>query len=129
MAEPGDDAVVVNACESAPYKLAQKVRRTDKFWIKAQPYSLAHMLDGDPLVDLFVGGTVYQAFLSALSYHRWHSPVSGRIVKTCVVDGTYYSETLTEGPDRPGRTHRRAISPRWRRGRSCLSRRITRISV
>ncbi len=36
------------------------------------------MLDNDPLVDKFVGGTIYQAFLSALSYHRWHAPVSGK---------------------------------------------------
>jgi phosphatidylserine decarboxylase len=31
------------------------------------------------LAELFQGGTVYQAFLSALSYHRWHSPVNGVI--------------------------------------------------
>lgn len=39
------------------------------------------MLAHDKLAEQFVGGTVYQAFLSALSYHRWHSPVSGKIVK------------------------------------------------
>jgi phosphatidylserine decarboxylase len=40
---------------------------------------------------------VYQAFLSAKSYHRGHSPVSGKVVKTRVVDGTYYSEIPAEG--------------------------------
>jgi phosphatidylserine decarboxylase len=49
-----------------------------------------------------VGGTVYQAFLSALSYHRWHSPVDGRIVKAYVKDGTYYSEAPAEGYDPAG---------------------------
>jgi len=34
------------------------------------------MLDGKFVKD-FVGGTVYQAYLSAENYHRWHSPVSG----------------------------------------------------
>jgi phosphatidylserine decarboxylase len=102
IAAPNDDNVIINACESAPYKLAYQVKRYDQFWIKAQPYSLEHMLANDPLVEKFVGGTIYQAFLSALSYHRWHSPVSGRVVKSYVQEGTYYSETLAEGFDRSG---------------------------
>ena len=102
VASPNDDAVVVNACESAPYRLARDVKRRDRFWIKAQPYSVAHMLANDELVDEFVGGTIYQAFLSALSYHRWHSPVSGKIVKTAVIDGSYYSEAQSDGFDPAG---------------------------
>jgi len=97
--KPGDDGVIANACESAPYRIATDVSLRDRFWIKAQPYSLQHMMASDPLVDEFVGGTIYQAFLSALSYHRWHSPVSGRIVKTRVVDGSYYAAALAEGFD------------------------------
>lgn len=102
IALPFDDAVIANACESAPYKISEDVQRRDSFWIKAQRYSLEHMLAGDTLVDQFVGGTIYQAFLSALSYHRWHSPVTGTIVKAYVQDGTYYSETLAEGFDPSG---------------------------
>jgi phosphatidylserine decarboxylase len=60
------------------------------------------MLDGDPLSAQFERGTIYQAFLSALSYHRWHSPVSGTIVKTKVIDGSYYAESLVEGFDPAG---------------------------
>ena len=48
------------------------------------------MLAGDDSVDQFVGGTVYQAFLSATNYHRWHSPVAGTIVRAFVEEGTYY---------------------------------------
>ncbi len=102
IASPDDDKVIVNACESAPYKCAHNVKRRDRFWIKAQPYSLEHMLANDNLLDKFLGGTVYQAFLSALSYHRWHSPVSGKVIKTYVKEGTYYSETLAEGFDPSG---------------------------
>jgi phosphatidylserine decarboxylase len=102
VASPKDDAVIANACESAPYRLARNVRLRDRFWIKGQPYSLDHMLDGDPLTGRFAGGTIYQAFLSALSYHRWHSPVSGTIVKTRLVDGSYYAQALSEGFDPAG---------------------------
>lgn len=99
VASPDDDKVIANACESAPYRLAKNVKLADRFWIKAQPYSLKHMMAMDPLAGQFEGGTVYQAFLSALSYHRWHSPVSGRIVKTRLIDGSYYAAALSEGFD------------------------------
>jgi len=102
VASPEDDAVIVNVCESAPYRLARHVKQHDKFWIKSQPYSIAHMLANDTLVPLFVGGTVYQAYLSPLSYHRWHSPVSGTVAKAYVKDGTYYSEAPSEGFDPAG---------------------------
>lgn len=102
VASPNDGAVIANSCESAPYRIAQEVKALDCFWIKSQPYSLQHMLAMDPLTEQFVGGTVYQAFLSALSYHRWHSPVSGTIVKTRLIDGSYYAEALSEGFDPAG---------------------------
>jgi len=46
-----------------------------------------------PLVDKhFVGGTVYQAFLDPFCYHRWHAPVSGTIVKSYKLGGTYFMD-------------------------------------
>lgn len=102
VASPLDDGVIANACESAPYKLAKNVKWQDQFWIKDQPYSLSHMMADDALAQQFVGGTIYQAFLSATSYHRWHSPVSGRIVKTRLIDGSYYAQTPAVGFDPAG---------------------------
>ncbi|MDR3636794.1 MAG: phosphatidylserine decarboxylase family protein, partial [Isosphaeraceae bacterium] len=81
VAAPEDHKVIVSACESTPYAIRSGVKRLDTFWIKSQPYSLQEMLAGDDSVDQFVGGTVYQAFLDARNYHRWHSPVTGTIRK------------------------------------------------
>jgi phosphatidylserine decarboxylase len=97
VASPEDDYIIANSCESKPYKVARNIAARDKFWLKGQPYSLKDMMDMDPLHEQFVGGTIYQAFLSALSYHRWHAPVSGTIKKAYVKDGTYFSEPLFEG--------------------------------
>ncbi|MDQ0313977.1 phosphatidylserine decarboxylase family protein [Amorphus orientalis] len=94
---PVGDAPVVNACESAPLQVKTGVELEDNIWAKGQPYSLTDMLNGDPLAQEFAGGTVYQAFLSALSYHRWHSPVDGTIEKVVNVDGSYYLESPWEG--------------------------------
>jgi phosphatidylserine decarboxylase len=99
VASPDDDKVIVSACESTPYSIKTDVQRQDRFWIKSQPYSLEDMLAGDHAVDQLVGGTVYQAFLSATNYHRWHSPVAGTIVRAFVQEGTYFSEADSEGPD------------------------------
>ena len=62
IADPDDDKVIVNACESTPYALKTNVKRQDRFWVKAQPYSLQDMLAGDESAEQFVGGTVYQAY-------------------------------------------------------------------
>jgi phosphatidylserine decarboxylase len=99
VASPEDDKVIVSACESTPYGISTDVKRQDRFWIKSQPYSLADILANDESLEQFVGGTIYQAFLSATNYHRWHSPVSGTVVRAFVQEGTYYSEADSEGKD------------------------------
>ena len=101
VASPDDDDVIANACESAPFRIAHDVPLKAKFWIKGQPYSLIDLLHNDPWTSKFEGGTLYQAFLSALSYHRWNSPVSGKIVKAYNLDGTYYGEALAQGFENP----------------------------
>ena len=107
VSSPNDDSVIINACESAPYALKTGVKLSDQFWLKGQAYSLENMLNWDEYSSKFTGGTVYQAFLSALSYHRWHSPVNGTVKKAYVVNGTYYlgnmfQSFLTEQPDPTG---------------------------
>ncbi|MCE3549860.1 phosphatidylserine decarboxylase family protein [Pseudonocardia sp. RS11V-5] len=108
VAAPDDDKVIVSACEATPYNIATDVQRRDRFWAKNEPYSLQDMLADDESVEQFVGGTVYQAFLSATDYHRWHSPVSGTIVRAFVQPGTYYSEADSQGAD--------AVEPTYSQG-------------
>jgi Phosphatidylserine decarboxylase len=103
VAEPENSKIIVSACEASPYNIQHDVKLRDRFWIKSQPYSLEEMFTAREreLAQQFVGGSVCQAFLSAFNYHRWHAPVSGRIVKAYHVDGSYYSEAESEGID-PG---------------------------
>jgi len=99
VAAPEDPKVIASPCEATPFAIRNAVERYDEFWIKRQPYSLQDMLANDPAVATFVGGTVYQAFLSPLFYHRWHSPVDGTIRSAAVVQGTYFSQADSEGED------------------------------
>ncbi|RPD60582.1 hypothetical protein L226DRAFT_461608 [Lentinus tigrinus ALCF2SS1-7] len=95
-----DNTTITSACESAFLELATNVKERDQFWMKGQPYSLADILNYNATyVPQFVGGTVYQAFLAATKYHRWHSPVNGTIVDVFNVPGTYYAESPEVGFD------------------------------
>ena len=71
-----------------------KIKASAPFWLKDNLYSLVDIF-GDYGHEkgygaLFEKGTVFQAFLSALSYHHWHAPVSGVIEDIYTIPGTYY---------------------------------------
>ncbi|KAF3066575.1 Phosphatidylserine decarboxylase proenzyme 3 [Daldinia childiae] len=98
--EKEDEYWVVTSCESKLFSMQRDVNELDSFWLKGQPYSVAEMVGPSvrqDTVDKFVRGTVYQAFLSATSYHRWHSPVKGKVVYAKVIDGTLFSEPPING--------------------------------
>ncbi|KAL7930523.1 Phophatidylserine decarboxylase domain-containing protein [Trichoderma chlorosporum] len=104
VAFPTQPEWIANSCESNAFALQTNVQEYDSFWLKSQAYSVNEMLNGHKFAKQFVGGTVYQAFLSATSYHRWSSPVSGKVVHTEVVDGAYFSQPIYmgfESPDGP----------------------------
>lgn len=89
--KPDNGNIIINACENAPFRIEYYVSRYTTFWAKKMPYSLQFILDNDPNIEKFVGGTVFQGFLSPHTYHRFHAPVSGRVVSSRVVEGTYFS--------------------------------------
>ncbi|KAG5634835.1 hypothetical protein H0H81_000556 [Sphagnurus paluster] len=89
------------AYESKVLRIAYDVKERDHFWLKGQPYSLVHMLNNHPEARSFIGGTVYQAFLSPFYYHRWSSPVDGIIERVEVVEGTYFAGVPSDEPPPP----------------------------
>jgi len=104
VAGTGDPRIVVSACESTPYQIRRHAALLDAFWIKAQSYSLRDIFTArrSDLADQFIGGTVYQGFLNAYNYHRWHAPVDGIVVEAYSVGGTYYSDVASEHLDPSG---------------------------
>ena len=101
IAGPGDPSVIVSANDGHVLAIARGVKRTDKFWLKGEPYSLSDMLDRTKYVDRFVNGYVFQSFLSGANYHRWHAPVDGTVEEAYVVNGLQFSDAESAGPD-PG---------------------------
>ncbi|MFH1980298.1 MAG: phosphatidylserine decarboxylase [Pseudomonadota bacterium] len=71
---PTDDAVIANACESAPYRVATNIGLHEPFWIKAQPYSLYHMMAGDPLAQRFKGDPLGMFHFGGSTHVRFFRP-------------------------------------------------------
>ena len=95
---PDNADLIHNPCESTTLRYRTNVQLHDTFWLKQQRYSLYDMLNEDEDdARQFAGGAVYQAFLSLHDYHRWHSPVKGKITKTILVPGTYYAALPDDG--------------------------------
>jgi phosphatidylserine decarboxylase len=89
-------------CETTPWQYENHVKLETRFWIKDVNYSLLDVFGGqEQWAKLFVGGQVYQGFLSATHYHRWHAPLTGTLVRSWVQPGTYFAQRPAQGED-PG---------------------------
>ncbi|HEV7590523.1 MAG TPA: phophatidylserine decarboxylase associated domain-containing protein [Longimicrobium sp.] len=99
VAGPGDPRVIVSANDGTVYRIARGVKALDRFWIKGQPYSLVNMLNAGELVERFVGGDVFQSFLSGADYHRWRAPVAGVVRHAEVVEALMFSDAESAGTD------------------------------
>ncbi|MFL6254526.1 MAG: phophatidylserine decarboxylase associated domain-containing protein [Pyrinomonadaceae bacterium] len=101
---PDDPKVVVSANDGKVYNIANNIQPLDTFWLKGQPYSLVNMLDNE-YVERFVGGSVFQSFLSGADYHRWRAPVAGIVRQAYVVDGLMFSDAESAGYDPTAATY------------------------
>ncbi len=92
-------AVIVSPNDGTVNRLSRNVPRSAQFWVKGQPYSLVNMLNDSEYTHRFVGGDVLQTFLSGHDYHRFHAPITGKLVKMEKVSGYLFSELRSEGFD------------------------------
>lgn len=63
----------------------------DGLYAKGQRFNLAAFLGDEDLAKSFKGGTAVISRLCPVDYHRFHAPVSGRIVKQRLINGWLYS--------------------------------------
>jgi len=85
-------------CETTPWKYENDLERETTFWVKDANYSLFDLFSGrEEWLNLFIGGQLYQGFLSATHYHRWNAPLDGIIVRSWVQPGTYFAQRPGQG--------------------------------
>lgn len=88
---------------SDPYRLVssadcrlltfETVSHATRLWIKGREFSIARLL-GDAYkddVERYTGGALAILRLAPQDYHRFHSPVEGRIGKMTYIAGEYYT--------------------------------------
>jgi phosphatidylserine decarboxylase len=62
-----------------------------KYWIKGFGFTLAALLGSDQLASQFEGGSIVIARLAPQDYHRWHSPVTGKVKSITDIQGSFYT--------------------------------------
>jgi len=105
IAAPDDPKVIVSANDGTVVTYVRDVQALARFWLKGQPYSLVNMLNGSEHTSRFIGGDVFQSFLSGADYHRWHSPIDGHVRGAQVVDGLMFSDAESAGLDPTAATY------------------------
>jgi phosphatidylserine decarboxylase len=75
--------------------ISKQVQREAAFQIKGEQYYLTDLLAeaaDSPLLQPFVDGLAVQIVLMPFNYHRWHSPVTGKIKKVRTVPGYFFAQ-------------------------------------
>lgn len=104
VAAPDDPKVIVSANDGTVFNIGANARPSTDFWLKGERYSLVDML-ANHYVDRFVGGSVFQSFLSGANFHRWNAPVAGIVRKAMVVNGLMFSDAESAGFDDTAATY------------------------
>lgn len=58
--------------------------------IKGIRWSIEQLLEGSAYADRLRGGVFTHSFLNTYDYHRWHSPVQGKVLEAKVIAGQAY---------------------------------------
>lgn len=85
----GDDSAATVVADSRVVTF-NTVAATKELWIKGSDFSITELVMDTHLGKAFDNGAIASFRLSPQDYHRYHSPVSGRITLFRSVPGNYY---------------------------------------
>ena len=87
---PCDTSVLTSPADSAILKLADTLTSDTKLGVKGESLNIRELLGNDVRADDFINGKAILCMLNTTNYHRYHSPVQGRIVSQRQLAGLYY---------------------------------------
>jgi len=99
VAEPTNPDVLVSPADARLMVFPNTVRDS-KVWIKGGDFSVSDLLNGHNISSLFLGGSMAIVRLAPQDYHRFHTPVTGKIVEEYFAEGTIFSvsaDAMTSG--------------------------------
>ncbi len=93
LAEPGNNSITVSAANSC-LVVFDTVELAKDFWIKGRTFSVTTLMGGDEVAEekaqRWNGGSMAVYHLSPRDYHRYHSPVAGRVAWVRHIPGEFY---------------------------------------
>ena len=88
----GDSTCLMSYGDSERLTIRRNLKLTTKVNAKNEEYSLLDLFaQNKSLADYFLGGTLMQTVFMPFDYHRFHAPVSGKIVYAQVIPGLLYT--------------------------------------
>lgn len=82
--------VIVSPADSSLMKMEDKLTSAATISVKGENLNIYELLGKDPLTKYFINGEAILCMLNTTDYHRYHAPVSGRIVSQKQMAGLYY---------------------------------------
>ena len=87
-----DDPNTIVSAADCRLIVFDNVNEATRIWIKGHNFSLRHLFDDEKLAKEFEGGSIAVFRLAPVDYHRYHTPISGKIGATMKqITGTYYT--------------------------------------
>ena len=91
IANPQDGKTIVSAADCRLI-VFDNINDATRLWIKGRHFSLKQLFHDDRLAEEFDGGSIAVFRLAPVDYHRFHSPIDGRISPEMKkITGTYYT--------------------------------------
>ena len=93
VADLHDDAVVVSPADAnfvGQWRVGPDSTiavRDEKLPLKGMRWSLSQLLEGSPHAEAFAGGVVTHSALRTYDYHRFHSPLAGKVLESRLIQG------------------------------------------
>lgn len=89
ISDPNDDSVLTAPADAELNFIESELTLTTKLDVKTRQINVIDLLAGSDYARHFEGGTAVSCVLMPNSYHRYHSPVNGKIVESEEVPGIY----------------------------------------
>ena len=90
---PGNASVLTAPADSTILSLAGELTSDTTLEVKGDTLNIRELLGGDERADEFLNGKAILCMLATTNYHRFHSPVQGKIVAEHQLGGLYYGMT------------------------------------
>ncbi len=92
---------ITSPVDGQVFQITNNVQLQAPFNVKGEQYYLTDLLhepSDSELLRPFVDGLAVQIVLMPVNYHRWHSPVTGKVKKVETVPGYFFAQPTPETP-------------------------------